>query len=76
MLDYRKEQYLNEMDQEVSFSIDLAAKDVRLALDIAAETGRSLPQTILNFGLLSEAIDQGYGGRDMASILSFLRGKQ
>lgn len=73
MLRYRKPQYLDEANSPVSFTLGLADKDMRLALDLAASGGRSLPQIALNRAVLHRAIAAGYGARDMAAVLAYLR---
>lgn len=74
MLRYRKEQYLDELSNPVSFALRLAGKDVGLAVDLAAELGVRLPQTQLNLQQLRAAEADGFGDRDMASIITYLQG--
>jgi 3-hydroxyisobutyrate dehydrogenase len=74
MLEYRKPQYLNEAASPVSFALSLARKDVALALDLARELSVSMPQTRLNLDQLEAAEAAGFGERDMASIVNYLRG--
>lgn len=74
MLVYRKPQYLDEASSPVSFALSLARKDVALALDLAEELGIPMPQTRLNLSQLQAAELEGFGDRDMASILNYLRG--
>ena len=73
MLHYRKPQYLDEAASPVTFALSLARKDVGLALDLAADLDVALPQTRLNFHQLQAAEREGFGDRDMASILNYLR---
>jgi len=60
-------------DYPTSFSVLLAAKDVRLALEAAAQGGADLlvPRTIAD--LYRDAIDRGLGGADMAAIYEATR---
>lgn len=74
MLHYRKAQYLDDLANPVSFALRLAAKDVGLAMDLAARLGVHLPQTQLNLDHLRAAETDGFGDRDMASIITYLRG--
>jgi len=74
MLAYRKPNYLNERTTPVSFALSLARKDVALAMDLAAELGVAMPQTQLNLNQLQSAEAAGFGQRDMASIIDYLRG--
>jgi len=74
MLGYRKPNYLDEADTPVSFALSLARKDVALATDLAVELGIPMPQTQLNLEQLQAAEAAGFGERDMASIINYLRG--
>jgi 3-hydroxyisobutyrate dehydrogenase len=74
MVGYRKPNYLNERITPVSFALSLARKDVGLAMDLAAELGVAMPQTQLNLNQLQSAEAAGFGQRDMASIIDYLRG--
>lgn len=73
MLTYRRQQYLNEAESPVSFSLGLARKDVGLALDLAEELALEMPQAQLNYQQLGAAEAAGLGERDMAAMLSFRR---
>lgn len=75
MLGYRRAHYLNEADQDVSFTIDLAKKDVTLALALADELGVDMPQTQTTLDVLKMAQNDGYGRRDMASVFAFMKGQ-
>jgi 3-hydroxyisobutyrate dehydrogenase-like beta-hydroxyacid dehydrogenase len=74
MLGYRKPNYLDEAANPVSFALSLARKDVALAMDLALELGVPMPQTQLNLDQLQAAVAAGFGERDMASIINYLRG--
>jgi 3-hydroxyisobutyrate dehydrogenase len=56
-----------------SFTVDLALKDVRLALEAARERGLDLPVLRTIAGLYGEAIELGHGGDDMAAIYEAVR---
>jgi len=73
MLRYRRDLYLNEAGQDVSFTLDLAAKDMRVTCALAAELGVTLPQAVLNLDRLEAACTDGFGQRDMAALLAHLR---
>ncbi|MCY0148575.1 NAD(P)-dependent oxidoreductase [Hoeflea sp. G2-23] len=75
MLKYRRSLYLDERAHDVSFTVDLAAKDMGFALDLARQLGVAMPQSEITLSVLKEAIAACYGGRDMASILSFMKEK-
>lgn len=74
MLRYRKQLYLDERSQPVSFALSLAGKDVALAMELAAEFGVPMPQTQLNLDQLRAAEAAGFGERDMASMIDYMRG--
>ncbi len=73
MIGYRKPQYLAEADNPVSFALSLARKDLELAVELATATDVALPQTELNLAQLRSAEADGFGERDMAAVLAFLR---
>ncbi|MCY1157308.1 MAG: 3-hydroxyisobutyrate dehydrogenase [Citricoccus sp.] len=53
---------------EATFRVDLAAKDVGLALDAGAQTGVRLPAAQLIASQLQELIDEGYADRDCSLV--------
>lgn len=71
---YRRPLYLNEAASPVSFALSLARKDVALAVELAAEFGVAVPQTQLNLDQLQAAEHAGYGERDMAALVHYMRG--
>jgi len=73
MLSYRKPLYLDERAHPVSFTVELARKDVAVALALAESAGLAMPQSRATGAILDAAMAQGFGQRDMASILSFMR---
>lgn len=73
MIRYRKELYLDEAANPVSFALALARKDLSLAVALAIELGVSMPQTELNLDQLRAAEGAGYGARDMASMAEYVR---
>ncbi len=74
MLRYRKPLYLDERAGPVSFALSLARKDVDLAIDLAGELEVAMPQTALNLEQLRAAERAGYGERDIASMVDYVRG--
>lgn len=73
MVRYRKPQYLDEPANPVSFALSLARKDVALAVRLAAELEVPMPQTQLTLDQLRAAEAAGFGERDMASMINYLR---
>ena len=74
MLQYRKPQYLAEESNPVSFALSLASKDVALAVELAGDLHVPMPQARLNLEQLRAAEAEGFGDRDMAAIVNYLRG--
>lgn len=75
MLAYRRKHYLDELVQDVSFTVDLVAKDLDLALALADELGVTMPQTQTTLDVVEAARRDGFGARDMASIFAYIKGK-
>ena len=73
MLKYRRPLYLNEADHDVTFTVALARKDIEVTADLAATYGTAMPQGHTTLAKLIEADAAGYGARDMAAMLSFMR---
>jgi 3-hydroxyisobutyrate dehydrogenase len=62
-----------ERSYEPSFSLALAAKDARLALDAAAASGLELPALRAIRAQLERAVEQGHGDADMAAAVEASR---
>jgi len=62
-----------ERSYEPSFSLGLAAKDARLALDAAAAAGLELPALRAIRAQLEKAVEQGHGDADMAAAVEASR---
>lgn len=73
MLKYRRPLYLNEADHDVTFTVTLARKDMEVTAKLAETFGAAMPQGHTTLAKLIEAEAEGYGARDMASILNFMR---
>lgn len=73
MLGYRRDLYLDEAGQPVTFTVDLAAKDMRVTTELAESLGVAMPQGRCNLEKLQDAVAAGFGPRDMASMLNFMR---
>lgn len=73
MLKYRRPLYLDEAAHAVTFTVDLAKKDLEVAAALAEASGAAIPQTRLNLEKLRAAVSKGYGERDMASIFDYMR---
>lgn len=73
MLSYRRPLYLDEAAHDVTFTVALAAKDMRVTTDLARRLGVAMPQADVTLARLQEAEARGYGARDMAAMLEFMR---
>jgi 3-hydroxyisobutyrate dehydrogenase len=76
MLWHRREHYLDEANQDVSFTVALAEKDMRLATQLATELGVNAPQAALTRDTLLNARQSGFKACDMASIFQYLQKKK
>lgn len=73
MLTYRRPLYLNEAANDVTFTVSLARKDMNVTADLAARLGVALPQGRETLARLTDAEAKGYGARDMAAMLDYMR---
>lgn len=73
MFHYRKDLYLDDKKHPVSFALKLAKKDLDLILGLGHECGVFMNQATLNFKSLVDAVEAGYGERDMASLVDYIR---
>lgn len=76
MLKYRRPLYLDEAAHEVTFTVSLARKDMEVTANLAAALGTPMHQGRVTLEQLRQAEAAGYGARDMASILKFVRGEK
>jgi len=73
MLKYRRPLYLDEAAHDVTFTVALARKDMQVTSALAERLGTAMPQGRVTLDRLLRAEAEGYGARDMASILQFMR---
>ena len=72
-IDYKRASFLEPETAPVAFALDLAAKDLRLITEFAAELGLALPQTAANLALIDAASSGGRGNRDLSKVADHLR---
>jgi len=72
---YRREAYERPGQVPVTFRLELAAKDLRLALDLAQDVGADLPQTRTNLAVLDDAVAAGFGPDDESAVAQHLRAR-
>jgi 3-hydroxyisobutyrate dehydrogenase-like beta-hydroxyacid dehydrogenase len=70
---YRQDAFERPGEIPVAFRLELAAKDLRLALDLAASVGAELPQTRTNLDVLGKAVEAGFGDADETGLAEYLR---
>ena len=73
MLTYRREQYLHPDRAPITFTIDLARKDLTLALEQARRTGAPTGQLERTMELMEALIEQGHGSQDMGYVVEASR---
>jgi 3-hydroxyisobutyrate dehydrogenase-like beta-hydroxyacid dehydrogenase len=71
---YKRAAYEHADDTPVAFSLDLVAKDLDLALDLAAQAGVTMEQAAVNRRVVGEAVAAGLGDHDLSALAAFLRG--
>jgi 3-hydroxyisobutyrate dehydrogenase len=73
LVSYRRAQYLDPDNAPVTFTLDLAAKDLRLALDEAEAAGFEMPQLQQTLAVVDRLIAAGEGSRDMGYVVEGMR---
>jgi len=73
MLTYRREQYLHPDTAPISFTVDLARKDLVLALEQARRTGAPSGQLERTLELMETLVEQGFGSEDMGYVVEASR---
>ncbi len=71
---YRRPVFEHPGTTPVTFSIDLAVKDLQLILDLATSVGAAMPQTETNIHQMRDAVSDGLGSSDMGDVAVHLRG--
>jgi len=75
MLKYRRPLYLDEAAHPVTFTVALARKDMQVTTELARGLGTAMPQAQATLDILTRAEADGFGARDMAAVLDFMRGQ-
>jgi 3-hydroxyisobutyrate dehydrogenase len=73
MLTYRREQYLHPDTAPISFTVDLARKDLVLTLEQARRTGAPSGQLERTLELMETLVEQGFGSEDMGYVVEASR---
>ena len=69
---YKHGSFLQPETEPVAFTTGLMRKDVALAEDLAAELGARLPTVAAAAGVLDDALRDGLGDADFASVITVL----
>jgi 3-hydroxyisobutyrate dehydrogenase-like beta-hydroxyacid dehydrogenase len=69
---YKRGAFLQREAEPVAFTTRLMRKDVALAEDLAAELGARLPTVAAAAGVLDDALRDGLGDADFASVITVL----
>jgi 3-hydroxyisobutyrate dehydrogenase/2-hydroxy-3-oxopropionate reductase len=75
-LQYKRQAFERPEETPVAFSLDLAAKDLDLALGLAVRAGATMEQAATNRRVVGEAVAAGMGEADFSALAVFLRGEQ
>lgn len=70
---YRHDAFCKPDETPAAFPLHLAAKDLRLIDQLAAEFGVPMPQAAVNLAVIESAIQSGFGNDDMAAVAGYLR---
>ena len=73
VLQYRRDWFVRPGEMPISFTIDLAIKDLDLITAHAAEVGTSLPAAAQSLDVLRAASAAGLGDNDMGDVAVHLR---
>jgi 3-hydroxyisobutyrate dehydrogenase-like beta-hydroxyacid dehydrogenase len=71
-VEYKRANFLDPESTPTAFALELAEKDLRLILELAARVGASMPQALTNLQLVRAASAAG-PSRDFASVAAYLR---
>jgi len=74
-VNYKRSAFVDPERTPVAFSLDLAAKDLRLILELADAVGAPMPQTRVNQEIVQAATDEFGPDRDTSIVATHLRGR-
>jgi 3-hydroxyisobutyrate dehydrogenase-like beta-hydroxyacid dehydrogenase len=75
MLTYRREQYLHPDQAPITFTVELARKDLVLALEQARRTGAPSSQLERTLELMEDLVARGFGSQDMGYVVEANRSR-
>jgi 3-hydroxyisobutyrate dehydrogenase-like beta-hydroxyacid dehydrogenase len=68
LMDYRRTVFLDPDSEPARFSLRLVERDLGLIVEAGRAVGRDLRQAALDLEIATDAVRQGYGEEDLASI--------
>lgn len=71
---YKQAAFERPGEVPADFRMVLAAKDLRLARELAVATGAELPQAARNQDIFARAVAAGFGDHDESAVAEYLRG--
>lgn len=72
---YKQAAFVSPEDAPVAFSVELVQKDLGLILDLGRTNGLPMEQGEANLAVAEQAVEAGYGDRDMSAMASYLRAR-
>jgi 3-hydroxyisobutyrate dehydrogenase-like beta-hydroxyacid dehydrogenase len=72
---YRQESFERPAEAPVAFRLELAAKDLRLAIAAGESAGAQLPQARANLAVLTTAMEDGFKDHDETALAEHFRRK-
>jgi 3-hydroxyisobutyrate dehydrogenase-like beta-hydroxyacid dehydrogenase len=72
---YKRDAFEHPESAAVAFMLSLVAKDLALIDDLARGVNARMDQLATTRRVVTEALESGYGPRDMSAIAEFLRGR-
>lgn len=73
MVAYRRSAFLEPESTPVSFTLELATRDLRILREPADDVGAPMPQVAVDHAVVDAAIHGGLGAEDMAAVHRHLR---
>lgn len=74
LVHYRRDAFERPDEAPAAFRLELAAKDLRYALELGREVGAGVPQSERSLAVLQQAVDAGFAGHDESAVAQYLRG--
>lgn len=70
---YKRQAYEDPASAPVAFALDLVAKDLDLASELADRVGAQVPQLTVNRAVVQRALDAGLGAADLSAVAEVFR---